>query len=170
MRSCPDHSSHGVRSSMFWIPLPTTNETGEPGYDYPGEDFNGWTKWARADSLGRGTHFACNFCTRKSQMLIGMTQCQSYAIVLIFYLRFQTFLRRVIAEADVAYNYPHQVTATGRCTMCFGTTQAHRKSVVPRPGSSHNHWNVEASALVSASTHKLDSSIVTLDELTVMLG
>ena len=30
--SLQDHSSHGIRSSMFWIPLPTTNETGEPGY------------------------------------------------------------------------------------------------------------------------------------------
>ena len=56
--SLQDHSSHGVKSSMFWIPLPTTNETGEPGYDYPPEDFSGWI-WdrARGDSLGRAYNY-----------------------------------------------------------------------------------------------------------------
>ena len=56
--SLQDHSSHGVRSSMFWIPLPTTNETGEPGWDYPAEDFTGWI-WdrARGDSLGRAYNY-----------------------------------------------------------------------------------------------------------------
>ena len=29
--SLQDHSSFGIRSSMYWVPLPTTNETGEPG-------------------------------------------------------------------------------------------------------------------------------------------
>jgi len=52
--SLQDHSSHGVRSSMFWVPLPSTNESGQPGYDYPKEDFTGWI-WdrARGDSLGK---------------------------------------------------------------------------------------------------------------------
>ena len=56
--SLQDHSSHGVRSSMFWIPLPTTNETGEPGYDYPAADFTGWI-WdrARGASLGRAYNY-----------------------------------------------------------------------------------------------------------------
>ena len=56
--SLQDHSSHGIRSSMFWVPLPTTNETGEPGYNYPAKDFTGWM-WdrARGDSLGRAYNY-----------------------------------------------------------------------------------------------------------------
>ena len=58
--SLQDHSSFGIRSSMFWIPLPTTNETGEPGYEYPPEDFTGWI-WdrPRGDSLGKITPRNC---------------------------------------------------------------------------------------------------------------
>jgi hypothetical protein len=56
--SLQDHSSHGVRSSMFWIALPKTNETGEPGYHYTLDEYTGWI-WdrARGDSLGRAYNY-----------------------------------------------------------------------------------------------------------------
>ena len=43
---------------MFWVPLPGTNETGMPGWDYTPDDSSGWV-WdrARADSLGRAYNF-----------------------------------------------------------------------------------------------------------------
>ena len=50
--------SYGVKASMFWVPLPGTNETGMPGYDYAAYDDTGWV-WdrARADSLGRAYNY-----------------------------------------------------------------------------------------------------------------
>ena len=50
--------SYGVKSSMFWVPQPGSNESGMTGYTYPAEDAEGWV-WdrARADSLGRAYNF-----------------------------------------------------------------------------------------------------------------
>ena len=48
MTSLQDHSTFGIRSSMFWVPLPSTNETGMPGYNYTKSDSTGWIwDWAR---------------------------------------------------------------------------------------------------------------------------
>ena len=54
--SLQDHSTYGIKSAQFWIPL--ANEQGEPSYHYPPEDFTGWI-WdrARGDSLGRAYNY-----------------------------------------------------------------------------------------------------------------
>jgi hypothetical protein len=43
---------------MFWAPLPSTNETGMPGWNYTYDDTHGWT-WdrARGASLGRAFNY-----------------------------------------------------------------------------------------------------------------
>ena len=50
--------SYGVQASMFWVPLPHSNETGMPTYNYTWYDDTGWV-WdrARAESLGRAYNY-----------------------------------------------------------------------------------------------------------------